>query len=97
VYFDTDDNSNMSAEGRMQDMTAAWDVVNKISLTVTKFVGELKELSCPEERRSSKQSRGPSSAPLSPNVPAASDSLNVTRRAVLRECISAGFLAAESF
>jgi len=85
VYFDTDASSSMTSEGRMRDMTAAWDVVNMIALGVASYTAELKSLSeaSYEFRKNS--------------VIGGKHSNGVTRRAVLRECIIAGVLSAESF
>ncbi|GMH46928.1 hypothetical protein TrLO_g2543 [Triparma laevis f. longispina] len=100
VYFDTDSNSTMSAEGRMQDMTTAWTVVQKISETVADFTNELKKLSLDNKETNENQREGPNK-PMSPTGVEFSLSegpaFNVTRRAVLRECITAGLSAAEAF
>ncbi|GMH65952.1 hypothetical protein TrST_g8005 [Triparma strigata] len=94
VYFDTDSNSSMSAEGRMHDMTSAWSVVEKISETVNEFTKELRSIS-------EKQQRSPAEPPLSPDSvnfsPELEPSYTVTRRSVLRECVVAGLFAAEAF
>ncbi|GMH59256.1 hypothetical protein TrRE_jg3548 [Triparma retinervis] len=99
VYFDTDMSSELSSEGRMKDMTTAWEVVLMISEAIEAYVEELVQLVEAEDDQLSKGNEGTDSAgDAKAKKMKKNRKVRATRENVLIEAIiEGGFSAVEAF